>query len=214
MTKKNNQHGYTMIETILYISLLIILGGILTGYAHNVIRRYRIGRVAQQVIELKKAILQYTAVNEDYTALDINKMIEKDALPLDMRSQRHALGGAVSLGAVSDLPGVPQNDNYRYLFYIRFDNLFRGACTELLTQGQFYGDGSDLDTLIVNNDHAWKYKHSYFDDTPTEGTNILEPDISTATPDLMSAPNIRLTISEALDACHKKDNNHIIWIFS
>ena len=137
-------------------------------------------------------------------------MALKDALPLDMRSKRHALGGGVSLGAASDL--VPENDNYRYLFYIRFDNLFRGACTELLTQGQFYGDGSDLDTLIVN-DYAWKYKHSYYNNTPAY-TNFLEPDSSTATPNLMSAPNIRINVSKALKACHQKKDNYIIWIFS
>ena len=79
--KHGNQRGYTMIEVILYITILGVLGVVLTNYAYRGFTRYRVGRTTQQVMELKRAILQYTAVYDNYLSLNINDMHEKKAIP-------------------------------------------------------------------------------------------------------------------------------------
>ena len=213
-----NQKGYTMIETIMYISLLIILGGVLAGYAHHVISRYKTGRAAQQVIDLKKAIINFTAADEDYSNLSIAAMDHAHSLPMDMRNgdhvtAHHALGGSVQLGPASDDVLGDDSDNKDFMLYIRFNNLPKDSCVEILTQGQFYGDGSEMDTLIINGKFAWQYQHSFYDTSKYSGGN---PVVSTLLPGsgANAVPSIRLNISDAVRACTEKDSNHITWIFS
>ena len=245
MRATNNQHGYTMLETIMYVGLLLILGTTLAKYAHAVMLRYKTGRTAQQVLELKKAIIQYSASDEDYSDISVLAMDTSASLPLDMRTgnpsvARHALGGTVQIGPAAELkenteettntdpapddpedpeepetPAVLTEDQRKmyYMFYIRFNGIPQASCSEILTQGQFYGDGSEMDTLIVNN-QAWRYRYSFFDftlsDIQVSNTKTLVPTGTGAD----AAPSIRLTISEALAACSDKNNNRIIWIFS
>lgn len=208
-----NEHGYTMVETIIYIGLLIVLGGWLASMAHSIQQRYRIGRTAQQILDLRKAVSHFTATAEDYSNLTIAAMNAGSALPMDMRTgdnttAKHALGGAIKLGCVNDLQ-ITQKDDYKYLFYITFENLSRKACVEILTQGQFYGDGSDLDTLIVNSTKAWRYQYSLY-----PKTNLSTTTFSLGSGGFSSVQSIHLTVPQALAACTDKHNNTITWIFS
>ena len=239
MRVAKEQRGYTMLETIMYIGLLIILGSTLASYAHAVMLRYKTGRTAQQVLELKKAIIQFSAADEDYSNVSILAMDKSSSLPLDMRTgnqaiARNALGGTVQVGPAAELkedtqepePENPDPDpdpepsslsdeqkKMYYMFYIKFNGIPQGSCAEILTQGQFYGDGSEMDTLIVNN-RAWRYQYSFYDfsqgDIQVTNTKTLTPNGIGAD----AAPSIRLNISEALEACSDKNNNRIIWIFS
>jgi len=237
MRVAKHEHGYTMLETIMYIGLLIVLGSTLASYASAVMRRYKTGRAAQQVLELKKAIIQFTAADEDYSNISILAMDKTASIPLDMRTgnpsvARNALGGIVQIGPAAELKEeVPEADpedpeepetpsaltdeqkRMYYMFYIKFNGLPKASCAEILTQGQFYGDGSEMDTLIVNN-HMWKYQYSFYDYIQS-GLNITQ--IKTMVPTGVganAAPSIRLSIDEALAACSDKNNNRIIWIFS
>lgn len=220
---RNNESGRTMIEMIMYTSFLIVLGGALASYAHTVMQRYKIGRTAQQIIDLKKSILHFAAVDEDYCRVTVKNLDESYSLPLDMRTgnkskAKHALGGEAEVGCVGadDIcKGITstndkQNDS-KYLFYITFKNLVRKGCIEILTQGQFYGDGSELDTLIVNNNKAWNYEYSVYDTGNLHTTTLKAAENET---DIKSAPSIRLNIGQAIDACSEKNNNTITWIFS
>ncbi len=199
--RHNNEKGYTMIETIMYISILGTLGVILASYAGNVITRYKTGRIAQQIIDLKKAIINYTAADEDYTQLNVAKMQEDKAIPLDMRDLYHALNGRVNFGSVGN------GTNEKYLFYITFEGIYQQGCIELLSQGQFYGDGSDMDTLIVNNKTAWTYEHSFYDTSSIQTLYKIQSSGSVAV-------SIRPSMNQILRACDEEDNNSITWIFS
>lgn len=199
--RQNNEKGYTMIETILYIGILGVLGAILASYAGSVITRYKTGRITQQIVDLKKAIINYTAADEDYTSLDMTKMQEDKAVPLDMRDLHHALSGRILFGPVGN------GTNEKYLFYITFENIYRQGCVELLSQGQFYGDGSDMDTLIVNNKTAWFYEHSFYDTTSFQTRYEIRSNGSVAI-------GIRPTMDQIMKACDDEENNSITWIFS
>lgn len=217
-----NEKGTTMIETIMYVGFLILLGSILGSYTGTVFKRYKTGRAAQQLIDLKKSILQYTAASEDYQTLTLNKMKADKALPLDMMSGMHALGGNIKLGPTLDADvthksnhnnitiqlGCKEENLNPFLFYIVFEAVPQPACMELLTQGQYFGEGGDLDTIIVNNQTAWQYDYSfiYLDDIGgftkirlenTPGTNNNHPQIK-----------------DAATACSEKDKNTLIWVFS
>ena len=113
MPNKSNEAGRTMLETIMYISLLIVLGASIGQYISGAFRRYKIGRTAQQIIDFKKAVTHFTAADEDYTNLSIAHMDAEHSIPLDMRSTagtaRHALGGLVTAGPV----GRDGNDKHR-----------------------------------------------------------------------------------------------------
>lgn len=215
MINKTNQKGYTMIETIMYVSLLIILGASLASYMHKAMQRYKIGRAAQQVIDLKKAIVYFTAGDEDYTRLTIEAMDNNRSLPMDMRTgdhhtAKHALGGKVELGPVTELDAEP-NENSKFMFYITFKNLPQSACAEILTQGQFYGDGSEMDTLIVNDKEAWRFEYSFFDVTDIATVHTLAlPEERT----FSNAPQINVSLMESIRTCSKRNDNKITWIFS
>lgn len=201
------EHGYTMIEATIYIGFLILLGGWLASMAHSVMLRYKTGRTTQQIIDLKKAVLQFTSAAEDYSELTVYAMVQGSAIPADMRTgddhkAKHALNGAVKLGAVSNIPGIASSEDNKYMFYITFENLSRKACVEILTQGQFYGNGSDLDTLIINSNKAWRFQHSKY---PQNNLSV-----TTFSP----TSSIHLTVNEAINACSDKNNNTITWIFS
>ena len=208
---KANQRGYTMIEVLLYISILGVLGVVLTNYAYRGFTRYRTGRVAQQIIELKRAILQYTAVYDDYTNLRISDMHTKRALPLDMRNSateaRHALGGAITLGPSTELPYATENNTENnYMFYMTFHSVSPAACVEILTQGQFYSDGGDLDAIITSEEgsqtyNLFYYEHSFFNSTLAKlPANKIQMN--------------RLTVDQARAACTGQTSNTITWIFS
>ncbi len=199
--RQNNEKGYTMMETIMYISILGALGVILASYAGSVITRYKTGRIAQQIIDLKKAIINYTAAEEDYSNLSMTKMQEDKAIPLDMRDLYHALKGRINFGPVGN------GTNEKYLFFITFEGIYQKGCIELLSQGQFYGDGSDMDTLIVNNKTAWFYEHSFYD---TQDINTRYEIKATAG----TAVGIRPSMNQIVRACDDAENNSITWIFS
>ena len=74
MRTTGSEKGYTMLETIMYIGILGTLGAILASYASEVFGRYKTGRIAQQILDLKKAIITYTAASEDSSELDMQKM--------------------------------------------------------------------------------------------------------------------------------------------
>ncbi len=207
MYGKNNETGYTMIETIMYISILGVLGVILASYASAVFTRYKTGRITQQILDLKKAVLTYTAADEDYSSLSKTQMQETKAIPLDMRNLYHALGGSIDLGPLTDLGTTDDNANYKYLYYITFNGIYKKGCIELLSQGQFYGDGSDMDTLIVNNNTAWYYSGSFYNSSSISTRHLMQ---STAN----SMIAIRPTMEQIIAACNRNDDNSITWIFS
>lgn len=201
MRGKNNETGYTMIETIMYISILGVLGVVLASYANAVFTRYKTGRIAQQILDLKKAILSYTAAEEDYSTLDKTKMQKDKAIPLDMRDLHHALGGSIELGPVGN------STTSKYLYYITFSGIYQKGCIELLSQGQFYGDGSEMDTLIVNDRTAWYYDGSFYDSSDIPTRHRMQ---SASNP----AISVRPTMEQITNACNRKDDNSITWIFS
>lgn len=238
MTKCSNEKGYTMLEVIMYTGLIIILTASIASMVSNVFYRYKIGRINQQVIDIKKTITYYTATWENYGDYDdgsgaiedsnhflsFGRMQQDNVLPMDLKNGLHALGGSIDVGCAinykDEYGNAVANDdatNNTYMFYIQFDGLTPEACIEVVTQGPFYRDSSDLDTLIVNNDYLWKYKYSHFNytgydfnETTLEYTGQVVP----GTTNQKAVPTISLSIVDAVKACNREKDNIITWIFS
>lgn len=205
MAVKNNEQGRTMIEMILYISILIVLGAALAQTAARIFKRYNVGRASQQIIDIKKTILMFTAADEDYTKLSNQALQDANAIPLDMANMKHALGGRIIVGPATKFPDNTSENapNNKYMFFVTFDRVDKASCIEILSQGQFFTTGSEMDTLNVNN-NWWNYKYSLF---MPGGTRLNLPDERRLTQQ-------RLNVNTALDACNKKTDNVITWIFS
>ena len=218
MPIKNEQSGRTMIETILYLALIGVLSAGIAKTVSHTFDRYAIGRLAQQLRDIKKSIIHYTAAYEDYTVISgngFNKMLNHNAIPYDMKKQTHALGGTIELGCSKDLVPSPSDTKYKYMYYVTFYNISQTACIELLTQSQFFTDGSEADTIIINrtqsNEKSWAFKYSLFYDNT--GSTIPKNCNTTDAP-VCLLKNQTLTIDQALQSCTNKNNNTITWIFS
>ncbi len=94
------------------------------------------------------------------------------------------------------------------MFYITFGNLPDTSCVELLSQGQFYGGGTDIDSIIANKTFAWRYPYSLYktDGIANVNTVTIQPG--------QTGGSIEINISEAVKSCTQKQNNEITWIFS
>jgi hypothetical protein len=151
-------------------------------------------------------------------------MQRDNVLSMDLKNGIHALGGGIDLGSAinykdetnSPIADTDTVDN-KYMYYIQFNGLSPEACTEVVTQGPFYSDSSDLDTLIVNNAYLWRYKYSHFkhnfpftNEVELEYTGEVVP----GTTDRKIIPTITLSIADAVKACNRKKDNIITWIFS
>ena len=218
MTIKNEQSGRTMIETILYLALIGVLSAGIAKTVSHTFDRYAIGRLGQQLRDLKKSIINYTAAYEDYTVLagnGFNTMLSHNAIPYDMKNQTHSLGGKIELGCTTNLAPHSSDTKHKYMYYITFNNLSQSACVELLTQTAFYTEGSEADTIIVNkdtlNERSWAFKFSlFYDNTPS----TTPQNCNTSDASICLLKNQTLNINQALQSCTYKINNSITWIFS
>jgi hypothetical protein len=201
MIVKNNEQGNTMIQTILYFCILIALSVSIAKNISGIFGRYKTGRISQQVVELKKAIIQYSAVDEDYTNVTEEALENSNSIPLDMRALRHALGGKIEFGPTTEITSSnPVLATDRYMYYITFWSVNKNACVEVLSKGQFFTDGSELDAIIINDNIAWNYTFSQFETNHIASVNKLQRQY--------------LSLSEAISSCTRKIDNKITWIFT
>lgn len=194
---QNNEKGTTMLETILYISFLFMLGSTIYSNISKGVNRYKTGRLTQQLVDLKKAIIQYTAVDEDFSKLSEEGMRRTSSMPIDMRQLRHSLSGPVKFGPATEIATTTDAIN-KYLYYITFEKVTNKACVEVITSAQFYTTGSEMDSVIVNERYGWQYPFSHFD-------------LNTPTKRILTSHNF--SYQDVSNACNQGTNN-ITWIFS
>ena len=127
-TYPKNETGRTMFETILYISFMVILGGVLATYISNATKRYKIGRAAQQLIDLKKSILEFSASDDNYERVTYKNLKAANAIPLEMQTGnadkgKHALGGFIQIWPAKKFTKFTGSNN-KYMYFIVFAIVF------------------------------------------------------------------------------------------
>ncbi len=159
MIKKHliGQAGRSMIEAIGYISIMITITVSLTAAVNSGYHRFRLGRINQQVVDLKKVISQRYVAAENFVGVKFDTLINEKIVPHEVRDQKHAFGGDITIG---------KGDKDGKTYYIQFDDIPTQACVELGSKLWITNDGSDLDALTINNKKTWAWKYSIYEGTP------------------------------------------------
>lgn len=189
---RNNQRGRTMIEAIGYIMIMILVTIAATALVNSGLYHYRLGRIDQELTDLKKVISQRYVASKDYSEVKLSTLCEEGIGPYNVVPSKkdgcnskgvHSFGGNVEVGNDDD-----------HTFFIKFDMLPTGVCTELGSKIWVINDGSDLDWMEINKT-TWKWKFS-----DTERTTNHE---------------LPANVIDVLKACNAKGpKNEIIWHFN
>lgn len=137
------QSGYTMIESIAFLGIVIMLGVAVLTLISRMQDKFKISRIGQQVIELQKAIDYRYSSAANYQDLDVHDLIDEKLPPNDMvvdNNLYHSFGGPVVVR--------PNGDNYSYR--IEFHNLPKDPCVELAVQEWSDKHTAHLLTIKVN----------------------------------------------------------------
>lgn len=193
---KSAQSGRSMIEAIGYISILVMITSGIAATISSGYYKYRMGRINQQLTDLKKIVSQRWVAEEEYNhsehGVKFQTLVDEKILPWSLRSGnektygRHAFGGKVNIGAEDE-----------DTFYIQFEGLPIDACRELGTRIWVVNDGSDLDRMKIN-DKTWCWKYSLNSD---ECKNIDNDHLLPA------------KLTAVAEACKKSRDNTITWTF-
>ncbi len=147
----SEQSGRSMIEVLCYISIGMVLGVSFLTAVNSGYHRFKLGRLNQELSDLKKVISQRYVVAENYKDVSFETLIEEKIVPHDLKDARHAMGGSVEIG---------KGDENGETFYIKFDTLTAHACTELGNRLWIVNDGSDLDKMEITKEHTWTWPYS------------------------------------------------------
>ena len=146
------QSGRSMIEAIGYISIMIMLTVSITAAVNTGYFRFRLGRIHQELMDLKKVVSQRYVAAENYKTVSLQTLIDEKIVPIELKNGTHSFGGTVEIG---------KGDENGSTFFIRFNDLPTQSCLELGSRLWVVNDGSDLDAMNINGKvWAWKYSNS------------------------------------------------------
>lgn len=188
---KSTQSGRTMIETIGYISILVMITSGVAATVSSGYYKYRMGRINQQLTDLKKIVSQRWVADENYKDVKFETLVDEKILPWSLydgnkkNAGRHAFGGVVDIGREEESSDT---------FFIKFSGLPKDACIELGRRIWIVNDGADLDRMKIN-DKTWCWKFSL-------DTN-----------DCNNAFELPAKVLDINGACEDSWNNTITWTF-
>lgn len=154
MKRQNEQSGYTLIESIMFIGIIIALGISVIALVSSVLDKYRMSRVTQQIIDLQKNIDFRFSIAENFNDLDSNLLTDETIVPGDMVQGNkiyHAYKGEVTIGSAR------QGSVYE----ITFNDLPYNACVELAMVDWMNGYNSHVVHIKVNSKYfTWQGKNA------------------------------------------------------
>ncbi len=181
--QSSQQSGRSMMEAMAYISLMILVTISMTAAVNSGYDKFKLGRINQELSDLKKVIGQRYVVDENYKEVKFDTLINEKIVPYDVRDKRHSFGGDISIGY----------DNGGATYYIQFSKVPHRACIELGNRVWIVNDGSDLDSLKIN-EKVWAWKSSAFDYSQDYYLPALVGDVG--------------------PACKNNDENILKWVFN
>ncbi len=152
MNRLKAESGYTLIESIGFIAVISMLAISIISLINNMLDKYRMSRVTQQIVELQKNIDFRFASSQNFKDLKVKQMVKEKIVPGDMADGEnlyHAYHGDVELKAVQ------QNSAYT----ITFKGLPYVPCLELAMVDWMTGYNSHLMHIKVNSKYfTWQGK--------------------------------------------------------
>ena len=154
MKRQNTQSGYTLIESMMFIGVVIMLAISIISLINNMLDKYRMSRVTQQIVDLQKNIDFRFSSAENFDDLDSDLLTKESVVPGDMVSDGkiyHAYKGEVTISSAR------QGSVYE----VSFTGLPYNACVELAMVDWMSGSYSHLVHIKVNNKYfTWQGKNS------------------------------------------------------
>lgn len=192
--KKSDQRGYTMMEVVATISILIMAIAGMTKTVSNMFGKYKYHEVLTQIRDLRKTVSDRYAAIGDYSDLSAKLLIDEKIAPQTMVAGNiliNAFGGQVYLA-----PAHTYGKNKS--FEMQFTNLPASVCVEAATINWRVDDTSTLVQMIINNKNKpYTWPVNSIGNSVKPGQNSLP-----------------MTIQTAQQACNNKDGkNLIIWEF-
>ncbi len=196
-TSLQSQSGRSMIETIGYISVMITVTISIAAAVNSGYFRFRLGRINQELTDLKKVISQRYVAAENYKDVNFDTLIEEKIVPLEIKHKKHSFGGEINIGKGDD------NGN---TYYIEFKDIPTQSCIELGSRIWVVNDGSDLDAMDINKTTwAWKYSNSI---------NNAKHELPAKISDVTEACNPTCKDEDDNIIPCPKDKNYIKWYFN
>lgn len=127
MKHRKTQSGYTMIESIAFLGIVIMLGVSVLTLISRMIDKYKISRIGQQVIELQKAVDLRYAASASYANVSVANLLKEKLAPSDMIANKklyHSFAGPVNVNSGA----------FGYTYLITFSKLPKQPCVELAMQ--------------------------------------------------------------------------------
>lgn len=183
---KNNESGRTMMEMLMYLSIIIILMLGSIKLTQSVLDKFKLSRVGEQINELSKGITsrfmaksRYDDINDDNV---MKNMIEEKVIPQDMVQSNnlftHSYGGKAIINPLGSS------------FLVTFEDLPLRPCVELGLMNWTINDRTNLVNIKINN------KEYVWDEKPSAGKGKLP-----------------VTTSAIAGDCKDDRTNKIIWEF-
>ena len=204
MKKLRKQRGRSMIETLGYLAVVMIVVGAIGNLISNAFSDYKQSKASLQLGDLVSAIVKASAADEDYT--DVVEMIKKCNSPNSkMEGCRlipstyrvaggkiyHAFGGEVAVGTQSGYASGVEDK-----LVITFSGLNKKQCVEMSMKDWVSNKLADLYAIKINN-NLW-YWEAYENDQ-----NKLP-----VTRDKVAG------VGENSGQCENKKTNAIMWVFN
>lgn len=170
MFVRNNEKGATMVETIMVLGVLGCMAVGAAVLANSMYDKYRLSRVSQQVVDLKKVIAARYVADGNFTDLKASSLISEKIAPNDMVDGTAALRNAYS--------GVVTVKGTATTYEITFSALPMRACLEMGIMDWMVDNTSDLVSMKINDT---TFKWPWLSSTNTLPAQM--PDVSKACKD-------------------------------
>lgn len=166
MKKQNNEKGYTLIESLMFIGFVCVLAVSIISLVSNLLDKYRISRVTQQIKDIQKNIDFRFSASENFSELKSKLLTDEQIVPGDMVGDDkiyHAYNGEVTIAS-------KRQDS---VYEVTFEDLPHNACVELAMVDWMTDYNSHLVHIKVNNKFfTWQGKNAT--KLPMEYTNAME----------------------------------------
>ena len=143
--RKTNQAGASMVEMIGILGIISVISVGIIATVTKIYDRYQQSAIITQIRDLQKNIRVRFASMSDYVGLQkanmVPNLIKERVIPSDMVSGSklyHAYNGPVTISGT------------KYDYTIKFSDIKRGGCVDLLTLSWTVNDTSDLIRLKAN----------------------------------------------------------------
>lgn len=187
---KKAQKGYTMIEVVAVLSILIMVMSGMAKTVTSMFSKYKNNDILMQIRDLRKVISDRYAAIGDYTGLTPKLLIDEKIAPRNMIIGNNLYNSFTGLVTVGAGKAVGNNKS----FIMTFNNIPDQSCREAATINWRVDDTSTLISLKINEKtYSWP--------------------INKIVAGAQGANDLPLTMPMATAACNKGEKNILVWEF-